>query len=56
MSLNRFLGIEFDQALRDPYSGERLDARLATAWQEKRPSQELSPFTKEVVAALGYEI
>jgi|688.fasta_scaffold07902_4 hypothetical protein len=66
----RFLGIHFDEALLDPYRGERLlagvgdgnigkhsqvEARLATAWQEKRPPQELSPFTKQVATALGYE-
>lgn len=67
----RFLGIEFHEALLDPYSGERLlngvgdgnfmqhnqvDAKLATRWQERRPPQELSPFTKEVAAQIGYDV
>jgi len=65
-----FLGIPFDDALLDPYRGERMtqgvgdgnfsqhhqiDARLATAWQEKHPPQKLSPFTQQIAAQLGYE-
>jgi acyl carrier protein len=67
----RFLGIPFDEALLDPYSGERLingvgdgnftqhrevDARMATAWKNHRPPLELSPFTKQVAVQLGYEV
>ncbi|HRI64096.1 MAG TPA: sulfotransferase [Polyangium sp.] len=67
----QFLGIPFDEALLDPYRGERLvngvgdgnftqhrqvEARLATAWRDQRPPQELSPFTKQVAAQLGYEV
>ena len=66
----QFLGIPFDEALLDPYRGERIldgvgdgnltkrrgvDAGLATAWQDKRPPQELSPFTRQVAARLHYE-
>jgi hypothetical protein len=70
-SICQFLGISFHEALLDPYRGERLidgvgdgnftqhrqvDARLATAWQEKRPPLQLSPFTKHVAEQLGYEV
>ncbi len=65
-----FLGVPFDESVLYPYSGDstgfevgdpnlrthsRVEPKLATAWQEKRPPQELSDFTRQVADELGYQ-
>ena len=66
-----FLGIPFDDAVLRPYQGgsktyelgdpnlldrSRIDPALATGWKENPPPQQLSPFTQEIAAELGYDL
>jgi len=65
-----FFGFPFHESALNPYSGSSrdfelgdpnlrnhssVDPALATAWQKKRPPQELSDFTKRVADELGYQ-
>jgi hypothetical protein len=65
-----FLGIPFDEKILTPYSESSrdfelgdpnlrnrssVDPALATAWQKKRPPQELSDFTRRVADELEYQ-
>ena len=66
-----FLGIPYDAAVARPYEGiwsdfqvgdpnlldhNNIDPSLADAWRDHKPPLTLSPFTREVAAALGYAI
>lgn len=66
----RFLGIDYDPALADPYDGTRrmeqlgdpnlasrgkVDPRLADAWRKVADIYPLRPFTRELARDLGYE-
>jgi hypothetical protein len=65
------LSVPYDDAVVHPYEGisetwelgdvnlltyRQIDPALATAWTKSPPPQELSPFTREVAAELGYDV
>jgi len=66
-----FLGIPFDEAVLNPYEGNRMTSELsdpnlmtrnkiepslATSWQKRRPPQQLSEFTQQLAVEFRYNI